>query len=166
MGVKGMSRGYVYPNPAHSKHHVELWRIPEPLETGRGYTSTKNCKPTTYKDYCPISLLYHLSEVAEQVIINKLKPSLNDIITSDQYAYQPKIGTVDALLQLVDDIPSTIDGFGVKYVQLASIDFSNAFDRLQPQIVIDKMIKNGFNSNIVVRSSQVRLTNGINSIDS
>lgn len=109
----------------------------------------KTAKPTSYKDFRPISLLYHLSKVAEQVIINKLKPGLNDIIKSDQYAYQPKIGTVDALLQLVDDITSSIDGFGVKYVQLASIDFSKAFDRLQPQIVIDKMMKYGFNSNIV-----------------
>ena len=67
----------------------------------------------------------------------------------EQYAYQPKIGTVDALLQLVDDITTALDGTNTKYVQLASLDFSKAFDCLQPHIVVEKMESDGFHTNII-----------------
>jgi hypothetical protein len=60
-------------------------------------------RPSLYKDYRPISLLYHLGKLAEQVIINKLLPTLSTIIEPNQYAYQPKIGTTDGLIQLLDD---------------------------------------------------------------
>jgi hypothetical protein len=36
-----------------------------------------------------------------------------------------------------------------KYIQMAALDFSKAFDRLQPGIVLDKMYSYGFNSNVV-----------------
>ena len=50
-----------------------------------------------------------------------------------------KGGTVDALLQLVDDITLGLDGTGIDCVQLVSLDFSKAFDRLQPPIITNKM---------------------------
>ena len=109
----------------------------------------KSTKPSQYKDYRPISLLFHLGKLAEQVIIDQMRGKLSEIIKPDQYAYQSKIGTVDALLQLVDDITSELDGTGVNCVQLASLDFSKAFDRLQPSIVINKMKLSGFNPKII-----------------
>ena len=104
--------------------------------------------PTCYKDFRPISLLYNLGKLAENVIIKKMRPTLETVIKKDQFAYQRKIGTVDALLQLVDDITSALDKSDVKYVQLASLDFSKAFDRLQPNIVLEKMKLCEFSSNI------------------
>ena len=105
--------------------------------------------PKQYKDYRPISLLFHLGKLAEQIIINKLRGKLADIIEPKQFAYQQKIGTVDALLQLIDDITCDLDQLRVKFVQLASLDFSKAFDRLQPAIVLEKMTKYGFNQNVI-----------------
>ena len=105
--------------------------------------------PTEYKHYRPISLLYHLGKISEQVIINKMRSTIDDVISPNQYAYKPGVSATDALLQYVDDITKMLDNPSVKYVQSACLDFSKAFDRLQPALVIDKMIGLGFNRNIV-----------------
>ena len=113
-------------------------------------TPTPKCSsPSEFKHYRPISLLYHLGKVAEQAIIEKLRYTIDKVIKPNQYAYQPKVSTTDALLQYVDDITSQLDNPAVKYVQGACLDFSKAFDRLQPAIVVDKMLDYGFNPNIV-----------------
>ena len=104
--------------------------------------------PSQYKDFRPISLLFHLGKLAEDIVINKMRNTLSNIIDPSQFAYQNKIGTVDALIQLLDDYTSELDKPRVKFMQIAGIDFSKAFDRLQPPILIDKMRNYGFNENI------------------
>ena len=101
--------------------------------------------PKLYKDFRPISLLFHMGKLCEQVIVNKLKDSIQTIISSTQYAYRPKLGTTDAILQLIDDITTDLDCPENKYTQMACLDFSKAFDKLQPNIVIDKMKNYGIN---------------------
>ena len=110
--------------------------------------SPKVSMPTQYKDFRPISLLFHLGKVAEDVIITKLKGKLAEIVDRSQFAYQPKLGTVDALIQLLDDFTLELDKAKTKFMQLAGVDFSKAFDRLQPPILIDKMRQLGFNENL------------------
>ena len=87
-------------------------------------------QPSMYKHFRPISLLYHLGKLAEQALVNKLKAPLKDAIASNQYAYRPKVGSTDALLQLLDDCTAELDLIKSKYVQLACLDFSKAFDKL------------------------------------
>ena len=99
----------------------------------------KISSPTQYKDYRPISLLFHLGKLSEDVIINKMKSKLSELVDSNQYAYQPKIGTVDALIQLLDDFSENLDKAKTKFVQLAGVEFSKAFDRLQPNLLVNKM---------------------------
>ena len=54
-----------------------------------------------------------------------------------------------AILQLVDDCTSDLDIVNNKYVQLGFLDFSKAFDKLQPSIVIDKMRKCGISESLL-----------------
>ena len=58
---------------------------------------------STYKDFIPISLLQHPGKLAEQAIAKRLKGPMEDAIASNQYSYRPKVGTTDAILQLLDD---------------------------------------------------------------
>ena len=104
--------------------------------------------PSQYKDFRPISLLYHLGKLAEDVVINKLKYKLTEIVDVNQFAYQSKIGTVDAVMQLVDDITNELDKPNIKCMLLASVDFSKAFDRLQPAVLVGKM-KSYVNLNLI-----------------
>ena len=73
-----------------------------------------------------------------------------DIIDVNQYAYQQKLSTTDALLQLLDDWTSALDqNSNIKFVQNAVLDFSKAFDRMQHPILLSKMNSLGFNSNVI-----------------
>ena len=47
--------------------------------------------------------MFHLGKLSEQVITDKLRPKLVKIIEPSKFAYQPKLGTVDALIKLIDD---------------------------------------------------------------
>jgi hypothetical protein len=105
--------------------------------------------PTTFKQYRPISLLFHLGKLAEGVIIDKMSKTIDSLIEPTQFAYRPKLGTTDAILQLIDDYASELDKPSVKFIQSACLDFSKAFDRLQPSVVLDKMSDYGFNSNTI-----------------
>ena len=105
--------------------------------------------PSKYKDYRPISILFHLGKLSEEVIINKMRSKLEAEIDPAQFAYQPNIGSVDALIKLFDDFTSELDNPNVKFIQSAAMDFSKAFDRLQPAILIEKMKRYNFNPRII-----------------
>ena len=45
-----------------------------------------------------MSILFHLGKLSEGVIINKMTSKLEDVIEPAQFAYQPHIGMVDALI--------------------------------------------------------------------
>ena len=109
----------------------------------------KNANLTLFKDYRPVAMLFHLGKLSEQVLIDKMKSKLESIIEPSQYAYQPNIGTIDALKQLLDDFTQHLDNPSVKYIRSAALDFSKAFDRLQPPTLIKKMRYYDFNPAIV-----------------
>ena len=105
--------------------------------------------PKLCKDFRPVSILFHLGKLCEQFIVNKLKCRIQNVFSPTQYAYRPKLGTTDAILQLLDDLTADLDSPEHNYVQLACLDFSKAFDKLQPNIVIQKMKDYGVNCNIL-----------------
>ena len=65
--------------------------------------------PTEFKKYRPISLLIHLGKLAEQVIIGKMRDTIDTVISPHQYAYRPGVSTTEALLQFVDDTTQELD---------------------------------------------------------
>ena len=78
-----------------------------------------------------------------------MRSKLDEVIKPSQYAYRPGISTTDALLQYVDDFTKFLDDQKNKFVQSACLDFSKAFDRLQPSIVLSKMRSYSFNENAI-----------------
>ena len=112
--------------------------------------------------------MHHLGKVCEQVIVDKLRFCVKQLICSNQkYAYRPGVETLDAILQLIDDITSDLDLAHNNYEQLGCVDFTKAFDRLQPSIVLSKMKNYGVNENILyiladflVRRKQCAKLNG------
>ena len=126
-----------------SRKYPDIWKraqiAPQP----------KCTSPTEYKQYRPISLLFHIGKLAEEVVIRKMRHKLDAVIKPTQYAYKAGVSTTDALLQYVDDYTKFLDDAKTKFVQSACLDFSKAFDRLQPSIVVNKMRSLNFDENIV-----------------
>ena len=75
----------------------------------------KTQKPGTYNDFCPISLLYHLSQITEKFMNRELSKYVS--IDPDQFAYSQGIGTTDALVKLVTEVASMLDNRSVHSVQ-------------------------------------------------
>ena len=98
--------------------------------------------------FIKISLLFHLGKLAEQVFIKKVKGVSCDAIAKNQYAYRSDVRSNDSILQLIGDCTLDLDHINLKYVQLASLDFSKVFDRLQRTILIDKMLSYGVKPNV------------------
>ena len=109
----------------------------------------KTSQPTHCKVYRPISLLYRLGKLSEQVIVNKIKPRLDEIIDMNQYAYRTSLGTTDAMLHFVHTVTKSLDSLSTSFVQCAFLDFSKAFDCLQPQILLQKMHYLNFNNSLI-----------------
>ena len=52
---------------------------------------------------------FHIGKLCEQVIVNKLKSSVQTAISSSQCAYRPKLDTTDAIIQLIDECTADLD---------------------------------------------------------
>ena len=87
-----------------------------------------NEEPSEIQTLSAISLPFHMSKLAEQVVIDKLKSKMAEIIKPTQYAYRPNVSITHALLQYIDDYTTLLDKQKVKFVQRTCLDFSKAFD--------------------------------------
>ena len=112
--------------------------FPERWKVAQVVPVPKTPQPAACKDYRPISLLYHLGKLAEQVIIDRILPRLNGILDCDQFAYRQSLGTTDALVHFVHNVVSALDSNSTSSVQCAFLDFSKAFNCLQPKLLLQK----------------------------
>ena len=67
----------------------------------------------------------------------------------NQYAYTPSLGTTDALVKFTTDIIDSLDSKECLGVRALMLDFSKAFDRMKPDIAIDKLVKLGINPTVI-----------------
>lgn len=125
-------------------------QFPDKWEKAQVIPITTGDSPSEYKHYRPIALLYHLGKLSEQVIVDKMCHTINAVITpGSMHIIYLASGTNDVLLQYVDDLTEELSSSCGKFVRTAFPDFSKALDRLQPCVVIDKMVLHGLYQNIV-----------------
>ena len=93
----------------------------------------------TYKDYQPISLLWHIGKIAETAFSKIYKAHVIPKLSAHQYAYIPSLGTVDTRVKMIDDCTILMDSKDNVGVQVILKDFSKAFDRMQPSIFMEKI---------------------------
>ena len=127
----------------------------------------KTKKPSTYKDFRPISLLYHLSKITETFINKQLSEHICE--DNDQYAYTKGIGTTDALVKFITDIASILDNKHMYAVQSLYLDFSKAFDLMRPDVLATKLINQQADPRLINlmmdfltnRSQKVKISNTV-----
>ena len=99
----------------------------------------KNKNSTSFKDFRPISLLFHLGKVAEKIILSRMRQRMDTF--HNQFAYTPGLGTTDALVKFVSDITKLLDDKHILSVRAVMLDFSKAFDRMYPDITITRLVE-------------------------
>jgi len=112
------------------------------MEGIRHQAAPKIPQPSTFQDYRPISLLHHLSKVAESVFTKRLSRSLHTKLQTNQFAYTEGLGTTDALVEAVDEWTLALDRRETMCVSILLKDFSKAFDRMQHDRLVREMPSN------------------------
>ena len=100
------------------------WRIADVTPIPKGPLSTLVC------NYRPISITPVLSKVFERLIALRFGRFLerSGVLPSHQYSYRKRLGTCDALLDIVCAGQLELDRGGK--LELVQIDFSAAFDKV------------------------------------
>jgi hypothetical protein len=105
-------------------------------------------KPNTAepKNFRPIALTPILAKCLEKLIAPYITSSFRD---NNQYAYKEMRGTDDAMLVLLDSITLHLDKAAKNFTRGIFIDFSSAFNTIDPNILTKNMITCNIHSNII-----------------
>ncbi len=90
------------------------------------------------KELRPISLTPNISKVAEHFVVKDyVKPAVLKKIDPNQYGAIPKSSTIFALLSMVHNWTSGLDGIGSTIL----FDYQKAFDLIDHRILINKLLQ-------------------------
>lgn len=101
-------------------------------------------KPTTVKDYRPISLANVAYKIISKILAERLKPWLNSIITENQSAFIPGRLITDNVL-IAHELMHSLNTKNLKNKFMAvKLDIAKAFDKVEWRFVDAVMEKMGF----------------------
>ena len=99
----------------------------------------KKGDPLLSKNYRPIANLPTISKVFEKVIFNQLIAHFegNKLLNDSQHGFRSSRSTITALINIYENLISAAEK--QHFCGLLMIDFSAAFDLINPGILLDKM---------------------------
>ena len=109
-----------------------LWKIGEIVPVN------KKPLPKVDNDLRPVTLTAILAKCFERAVLPKISASTKPFMDTLQFAYQPNRSTDDAIITLIHEIAQHLDGDS-KYARSLFIDYSSAFNTMQPHILIQRL---------------------------
>ena len=146
---------------------IKEGRMPTPWKLGDVCPLPKVNPPMDIKKHLrPITLSPQLSKCLEWYPRKWIMNFIHDMIDPFQYGSLPNLSTITALAELLHNWLLELESPG-KAIRVLFIDFQKAFDRIDHQILIDKMVKMGIPDFIVIwmtsflsqRQQRVKLNN-------
>ena len=110
-----------------------VWKIGEVIPVA------KKPLPKVDNDLRPVTLTSILSKCLERVGLSLLKPYVIDKLDNLQFAYSPKRSTDDAVCTLVHQLTKHLDAKSGYTARATFIDYSSAFNTIQPHILVRKL---------------------------
>ncbi|KAI3353667.1 hypothetical protein L3Q82_004912 [Scortum barcoo] len=136
------------PPHQHNRHSSPQTRLGECPPSGRHpcivqfqFRVQKN-RPSELNDFRPVALTSHLMKTLERLFLSLLRPQVQHAQDRLQFAYQPGVGVEDAILYLLHRAHSHLDK-GSGTVRILFLDFSSAFNTIQPTLLQDKLGRMG-----------------------
>ena len=86
----------------------------------------------------------------ERLVLNFMMPVVKPFLDIYQFAYTFGIGVEDAVITFNDILRSHLDSPSGRHARILFVDFSSAFNTIQPHILMQKLIDMNVNSNIIL----------------
>lgn len=99
--------------------------------------------PVSLNDFRPVALTSLIMKTLEKIVKDELLKSVQDLLDPFQFAYRPNRGVEDAVCTLLNLIHTHLEN-AKSFVRLVFIDFSSAFNCIQPHILAG-ILKGTFN---------------------
>ena len=117
--------------------------VPDQLKIARVIPLFKSGDKSSFTNYRPVSVLPAFSKILERVIYNRLMNYLNKhkILSDNQFGFRKHHSTEYALTLLYDKLSAAIDNN--EFTVGIFIDLSKAFDTVDHQILLDKLLHYG-----------------------
>ena len=131
---------------------------------------SKKKNPSSLNDYRPVALTSIVMTCFEKLVLRRLLTFSNKHLDPLQFAYKPHRGTDDAILTVLHNAFLHLDKAG-SYVRILFIDFSSAFNTIQPHLLALKLLHLDVSPKLILwivnfllhRSQSVRFQNSISS---
>ena len=103
---------------------------------------------TVLNDYRPVALTSVVMKCMEKLILKRIKPFFNVIQDPFQFAYRSGRSVEDAIVLFLDNVYEHLDKQR-KFCRILFVDFSSAFNTINPSILIDRLKSMGINSHLI-----------------
>ena len=113
--------------------------FPSVLKTAKVVPVFKKDSKLDYSNYCPISLLFNIEKILEELMYKRLYTFLNNnnIIQNLQFGFRQHYSTSYAIINITENIRIALDegniGCGV------FVDLQKAFDTVDHQMLLAKL---------------------------
>ena len=121
-----------------------LWKIGEIVPV------QKKPLPKVDNDLRPVSLTALLAKCFERSLLPKITTHTQPVMDKMQFAYQANQSTDDAIITLIHEI-AHLDGDSM-YARSLFIDYSSAFNTMQPHILISRLAEYNIPAKITIIS--------------
>ena len=122
--------------------------FPEILKTSKVNPIYKKGDPSLISNYRPISLIPIFSKIFERVIYNRIYNHMisNNLFYKKQFGFQKNCSTEHAIIELVEQITKSFEKN--RFMLGVFIDLSKAFDTVNHEILLSKLIHYGVKGRI------------------
>ena len=127
---------------------LQLRTVPTLWKTSCIVPVPKKTRPSELNDYRPVALTSHLMKTLERLLLHLIRSQVQHVQDPLQFAYRAKVGVEDTVLFLLHRAHSHLDR-GSGTVRILFIDFSSAFNTIQPPLQRRKLVKMGVDSGLV-----------------
>ena len=128
--------------------------IPKIWKTSEVVPAPKKNPPKCNNDYRPIALTAIMMKCLEKIVKNHLTVQVKPYTDNYQFAYTAHRCVEDATLSLTDFVLHHVDkpnnARQKKFIKILFVDFSSAFNTIQPHIMMQKLINMNVNPSLIL----------------
>ena len=109
----------------------------------------KKANPAELNDLRPIALIPIIMKCFERIMLHRLLKQTQGKLDPLQFAYKRNVGVEYVILSLLHETYTHLDKVGY-FVRILFIDYSSAFDTIQPHLLAEKLLSLNVGPKLIV----------------